>query len=136
MTSSETSSIFGEMIYSYTREQAIQDGVLIPVNDQICREAGIRIPVCVTDHLWSLIEPENLKKMPSQSTEGRLWDLLWLFTISAKQNRGSSRLTYPCRFMIKRNGCPEKIEEFTIVAVCGPGDSGEPVLTLMLPEDD
>ena len=136
MTSSETSSIFGEMIYSYTREQAINDGVLIPVSETICKEAGIRLPVCVTDNLWSLIHPENLNKMPSQSVEGRLWDLLWLFTVSAKQNRGGSRLTYPCRFMIKRNGCPERIEEHTIVAVCGPGDSGEAVLTLMLPEDD
>lgn len=132
----DTTSLYGDIIYSYTREQAINDGVLIPVNDQICREAGIRLPVCVTDHLWTLIHPDNLNKMPSQSVEGRLWDLLWLFTVSAKQNGGSSRLKYPCRFMIKRDGCPEKIEEYTIVAVCGPGDSGEPVLTLMLLEDD
>lgn len=136
MISSETSSIFGEMIYSYSREQAINDGVLIPVDEKICREAGIRLPVCVTAHLWTLIHPDNLRSMPSQSVEGRLWDLLWLFTLSAKQNGSSSRLSYPCRFMIKRNGCPERIEEHTIVAVCGPGDSGEPVITLMLPEDD
>lgn len=132
----ETTSLFGDLIYSYTREQAINDGVLIPVDEQTCREAGIRLPVCVTDHLWSLIEPDTLDTMPGQSVNGRLWDLLWLFRVAAQQNSGTDRLRYICSFWVRKQGCPMRMEEYDIIAVCGPGDSGEPVLTLMLPEDD
>ncbi len=31
---------------------------------------------------------------------------------------------------------PEKQETATLKAMCGPGDNGEPVLTVMLPEED
>ena len=40
-----------EVIYSYTRSDAIRDGVLLEVPDDIVREAGIVYPVAVTDNL-------------------------------------------------------------------------------------
>lgn len=132
------SEIFGEPISVYSRADALRDGVLIEVPADIRREAGILYPVAVTDHLWSYIEPDNLEEMPGQSVSGRLWDLLWMFATTAKMSRGESRIKYRVIFQ-KNVGCyglPPVCETVTVIAVCGPGDYGEPVLTLMLPEDD
>ena len=43
------------VIYSYSRADAIRDGVLIELPDAIVREAGIVFPVAVTDKLWGYI---------------------------------------------------------------------------------
>ena len=45
-TQNETSP-FGEIIYSYTRKQAIADGVQVDVSSA-AKEAGIRFPVFIT----------------------------------------------------------------------------------------
>ena len=44
-------NIFGEIICSYTRAQAIKDGVLIDVSEA-AKEAGFKIPVAMTDTVW------------------------------------------------------------------------------------
>jgi hypothetical protein len=36
---------FGEVIHSYTRSQAVEDGTLILASEQLAREAGFVIPV-------------------------------------------------------------------------------------------
>lgn len=131
-------SPFGEMIYGYSRADALADGVLIAADLKLCQEAGIRLPVAITDHLWSIVNPDNIDTMPGQSVTGRLWDLLWMFRIAVGSGKGhgSDRFTYKVVFLCRREGCPARLEEFEVLAVCGPGDSGEPVLTIMFPEDD
>lgn len=47
-----TDSIFGEVIYSYTRTQAIEDGVLVDVSETAA-ELGFRLPVAVTAAVWT-----------------------------------------------------------------------------------
>ena len=133
------SEMFGEPISVYSRADALRDGVLIAADPDTCREAGILWPVAVTDHLWSsYIEPDNLEEMPGQSVSGRLWDLLWVFTQAAGRSQGESRIKYRVIFQksVGRYGLPPVCETVTVIAACGPGDYGEPVLTLMLPEDD
>ena len=52
MTTNETkNNIFGDVIYQYTRAQAIEDGVLIDVSET-AREAGITFPTAVTAAVW------------------------------------------------------------------------------------
>lgn len=133
-----TASLFGDMIYGYSREQALNDGVLVSLDPKLCHEAGFKFPIAVSDHLWGVINPGNLETMPGQSITGRVWDLLWMFklAISDPKNKGSDRLFYKLILLCRGDGCPARLEEFNILAVCGPGDSGEPVLTLMFPEDD
>ena len=132
------SDMFGEPISVYSRADALRDGVLVEVPADIRREAGILYPVAVTDHLWSYIDPGNLEEMPGQSVDGRLWDLLWMFIQAAGRSRGESRIKYRVIFQknVGRYGLPPFCETVTVIAVCGPGDNGEPVITLMLPEDD
>ena len=130
------SEMFGEPISVYSRADALRDGVLIAADPDTCREAGILWPVAVTDHLWSHIDPGNLEEMPGQSASGRLWDLLWMFATTAKMSRGESRIKFRVSFQMKTGRTRPRVETIMIIGVCGPGDEGEPVITLMLPEDD
>lgn len=133
--SSSFSDFYGDLISLYSREDAIEDGVLIQVSPVICKDAGIVLPVCVTDHLWGeYINPENMDDMPGQSVDGRLWDLLWMFRNAVKTGGGNTdRIKYKILFQMKPAEPPKEIEA---IAVCGPGDRGEPVITIMLPGDD
>lgn len=120
-----------ELIYSYTREQAISDGVLIDVSTQ-ARGAGIKYPVAITARLWhGFISPDEKSVWAGQSRAGRLWDVLVLFALRAKNEKGST-FNYPVRFLVKG----KKHKTVYIKAVCGPGDNAEPVITLMLPDED
>ena len=120
------------LVYSYTRANAIADGVLIDVS-KMAKEAGIKYPTTVTDNLYhSYIVPSlELAKM-GQSIDGRLWDLLMMFHFNARKSN-SDILNYICLFQMKPGS--EAVEK-TIKAHIGPGDTAEPVITLMLPGDD
>jgi type I site-specific restriction endonuclease len=47
MNTNQNQSPFGEVIYSYTRAQAVADGVQVDVS-KVAAEAGIRFPVFLT----------------------------------------------------------------------------------------
>ncbi|MDA3823282.1 MAG: hypothetical protein PF450_11835 [Bacteroidales bacterium] len=121
-----------EIIYSYTREQDLSDGVLIDAS-QMAKEAGIKYPVALTEALWQgyIVPSEELERF-GQSTDGRLWDLLFLFTFYARKV-STPEFQYKCLFLMKPTGTPKTQ---TIKAHIGSGDQGEPVITLMLPEED
>ena len=60
------------VIFSYTRAQAISDGVLIDVTAQ-AREMGFKVPAAITDNLFhTYIEPPAGLEGEGQSVEGRL----------------------------------------------------------------
>jgi len=66
------------IIHSYTRTQAIQDGVLIDLTDW-ARELGFLVPVACTAAVWhTWIVPPADNKLPGQSTRGRAHDMLWI----------------------------------------------------------
>ena len=73
---SET-SIFNEedIISRWTRQDAIDAGEMFVIDPKIAKEAGITIPVVITQGVKALCDvPENLKG--TQDYEGRLWDVL------------------------------------------------------------
>lgn len=123
--------LFGEVIYAYTRKQAIEDGVLIDVT-KTAKEAGTRYPTAITRTVWDeYIEPDEELKKLGQSLEGRLWDTLFMFTVEARKTK-ESILQYQLYFIMP--GGKQKL--VTLKAMCGPGDEGEPVISIMLPEED
>lgn len=134
-----------DIIFRYTRSDALRDGVLVDVSP-IAAEAGIQAPVAVTSALWQeYIEPSNLKDMPGQDVKGRLWDLLWMFSVAARRCRNTHIVFFSVLFeIIREDGMwadlplPARIiqKEVRMKAICGPGDQGEPVITIMLPEED
>jgi len=73
-----------EVISSYTRKQAIDDGVLIDLNQPSTQElvdnAGFRVPVCITRGVYNLVNvPEGLEGL--QDFNGRLWDVLYMASL-------------------------------------------------------
>lgn len=66
------------LVYSYTAKQAVEDGVLIEINPDLCKEAGYRWPVRITQGVSSLVIPTEGEQQQGQSLEGRMWDLLWM----------------------------------------------------------
>ena len=136
MLGSQVESIFGKVIYKYSREQALEDGVLVDVTET-AKQASIRYPTAVTERLWNgYIEPtEKLKEM-GQSIQGRLWDVLYMFAIAGRSTpKGCNELLYSVGFLIENNKS-SKTHVVKIKAVIGPGDTAEPVITLMLEEED
>lgn len=136
--STQAESFFGPVISSYTREQALKDGTLIELPEKLCKEAGVKIPVAVTDTLWAYINPDYLSEMPGQDLTGRLWDTLQMFVLKARKantDRFKFEVTYRVKTFIgyKFGYGPERVK---ILSVIGPGDEGEPVITLMLPGED
>ncbi len=128
-----------ELIYSYSRKDAIEDGVLVDVSET-AKEAGIIFSTAVTDTVWeNYIEwsDEDTKRTKAcQDIDGRLWDVLYMAYYSIKTaNKNNSVLLY------KLNVVPryEKLslpKEVTLKIVCGPGDDLKPVLTIMMPNED
>jgi hypothetical protein len=122
-----------EVICAYTRAQAIEDGVLVDVSET-AREAGIKFPVALTRAVWA-----NYVEVPegvvAQDENGRLWDILWMLRCQIRRSQGDT-----LHFQLYvRNHNRERLplqDLVTLKAVCGPGDSGEPVVTIMLPDED
>ena len=84
---SDAESLFGPVIFAYTRKQAIADGVLVDVTET-AKEAGFQVPVAVTHAVWAeyVAVPEGVE---GQDEAGRLWDVLWMcrFGIAQGENR-------------------------------------------------
>jgi hypothetical protein len=117
-----------DLIFSYTRKQAIEDGVLIDVSE-LAKEAGFKYPVAVTVGVWSewIVPPPNAI---GQDTKGRLWDLLTMLRIAAKKTEGD-RVDFQVIFY---QGNESLVTDF--YALIGPGDDIGPVITVMLPWED
>ena len=62
-----------EIVHSYTRQQAIKDGVLIEGNS-LAKEAGYKVSVAITVGL-DVKYLKNFQGGTGQSREGRLWDV-------------------------------------------------------------
>src|SRR4029077_5729182 len=67
-------SLFGEVIFSYTRAQAIADRVLVDITPTAL-EAGFRFPVAATAALMTAIQMVP-QQYAHQDAEGRLWDVM------------------------------------------------------------
>lgn len=128
-----------DIIFTYTRADALQDGVLVELPGDLCRNAGIIVSVAVTRAIWDeYISPEYLSELADQDVPGRIWDLLWMFSYAARQSRNTSIVFFKTEFVIlddENHACSSRTLA-TFKAICGPGDEGEPVITIMLPEED
>ena len=120
---------FGEVIYSYTRKRALEDGILVDVSS-LAKECGFRYPVAVTARVWhEWVVPRE--EAIGQDATGRLWDLLNILRSEIRKAGQTDRADFRVLF----DQGPEKVYG-QFYALCGPGDSGEPVITVMLPEED
>jgi hypothetical protein len=122
-----------DLIHRYTRADAIRDGVLIDVS-AAARDAGFTFPVALTAAAWSrcvAVPPGVL----CQDEAGRLWDVLTMLRVAAGRPGDDPQ---EVRFAVHvRNDNRERPPQVVrLKAACGPGDDGEPVITILTPDED
>ena len=129
---------FGEVISTYTRAQAIADGVLIDAGS-MAREAGFKWPVALTSAVWadcvSWTEDDS-KQQVHQDQSGRLWDVLYMASHAIRTSKDSGdRLLFQL-YRVPRDGRSTEAVLVTLKLIIGPGNAGEPVITILLPNED
>ncbi len=115
-----TREIFGEPIYSYTRADALRDGVLVDLSER-AKRAGIKYPTACTAGVWALIGtmPESCTAEESV----RLAAVLAALLAAIRQARGTDRVTF-------------QVLGAALWAQCGPGDTAAPCITIMREGED
>ncbi len=118
-----------EVVSTYTREEAQGDGTLVDVTTT-AKEAGFSLHTVVTRNVWErcVAVPEGVV---GQDEQGRLWDVLFV-AHAAVLAQGAQDLV---EFQITVVEDGEGPQVHTLWVHIGPGDQGEPVLTIMFPED-
>lgn len=103
---------------------------------EMAHEAGFRIPVALTRAAWDdcVAWDEGDRR---QDVKGRLWDVLWMASLAARRKSGGDeprRLFSLYRVpMGSQDGLPQRV---ALAIHIGPGDQGEPVITIMQPDED
>ena len=121
------------IIYAYTRKQAVEDGEQVDVSTTAA-EAGIRFPVFLTRRVFDayVTVPPNVT---CQDEAGRLWDILSMLRFAFKRFcNGGNRIAYSL-YVRNDNRRPRLVK---LVASCGAldMDAPEPAITVMLPDED
>jgi hypothetical protein len=131
-----TEEIFGAPMSSYSRLQAIEDGVLVdlmqPGTVELVREAGFKFPLAMTASAFAATVARIGEELPAgQDIQGRLWDVLWMLKCATRRTSSTDRLSFEVRVW---NGCRHEVVR--LWSVCGPGDNEEPVITIILEGED
>src|SRR5512137_2613830 len=123
-----------DVVYQYTRSQAIADGFQIEVT-KTAAEAGIRFPVFITRGVY-----EQCVAVPpgvtGQDEAGRLWDVVWMLRFAIIRSQpGTSRLTVA---LYVRNSDTKPPRLVKLIATAGAVDIDDPApaITVMLPDED
>ena len=118
----ELTEIFGEVISSYTREMALADGVLVDLTTLYPNDTRIyKYPVACSSSVWGLIERAG------GNPGAWVWDLCYMSAKFPTQKLDETSRLF--RLTLGRN-------VHALMIVCGPGDNAEPVMTIMLSEED
>ena len=133
MNTNKQESPFGEVFYSYTRAQAVADGVQVDVS-KVAAEAGIRFPVFLTRTVFDsfVTVPEGVT---GQDEAGRLWDVVWMLRFGIIRSRpGVDRI--PVAFYVRNDNRAARLVK--LIATCGALDIDDPhpAITLMMPDED
>lgn len=120
-----------DVIHAYTRQQAIEDGVLVdlmqPELVELVHNAGFKFPIAMTAEAFGdYVELTPMAKEMCNDIKGRLWDILWMFRQTARKSQGAT-LLFDFYCVTNRR----EPTQCTLKAICGPGDQGEPVITIM-----
>ena len=132
MNTNHTDSPFGPVIYSYTRSQAVADGVQVEVT-KTAKEAGISFPVFLTRTVFDayVAVPPDVQ---GQDEAGRLWDVCWMLRFAILRSRGGNRV--PVALYVRNDNTRAKLVK--LIAQCGPldMDDPQPAITVMMPDED
>ena len=132
-TPASLTEIYGEPIHTYTRAQAIDDGMLVDLMQDamtsVCRQ-HYKFPIACTSAVFDIMQKAVENKKYSNDYAGILHDMLYMSRVYKRQVNAS---TVIFRVIIAGAG---RQRNFDFKLVVGPGDVGEPVITIMLPNED
>lgn len=121
------------VIFSYTRRQAVADGMQFRAPANLAAEAGFRWPVYITSAVY-----EEAIRIPAgveaQDETGRLWDVLWLAALTARAGEGPGPTPFTVNVRNSNEGGPEPLT-FYLQAGAVDIDDPAPCLTIMTQAD-
>lgn len=120
----------GNIVHSYTRRQALADGVLVDVTRQASAAemaGGFLVPVAVTAALWHAIEAIPSSLTGVADVRGRLHDVLWMASLAARRRQSVFDVHLPVAGTRKRT--------HRLRVDIGPDDDGSPCVTIGFPGD-
>jgi len=132
-TQGDRENYFGGVIYTYTRARAVADGVQIDVT-KTAQEAGIKFPMFLTRAVFDayVAVPEGVT---GQDEAGRLWDLVWMARFAILRSHGhTDRL--PVALYVRNDNHRAKLVKLIVVCSALDIDDPQPVLTLMMTDED
>ncbi len=131
-------SPFGDVIFTYTRAQALEDGVLIDAS-ALAQQAGFVLPVAITAQAFADCvawrEADNLAQVHQDET-ARLWDVLFMAAHAARSSSGSGSCTLFELYRVPKDGHSADPAPVRLKLVVGPDDHGGPVATILLDGED
>jgi hypothetical protein len=133
MNMNHNESPFGEVIYAYSRSQAVADGVQVDVS-KVAAEAGIQFPMFLTRAVFDqyvAVPPD----VTGQDEAGRLWDVVWMTRFAILRARpGVDRL--PVGLYVRNDDRTARLVK--LIATCGAldMDDPQPAITVMLVGED
>jgi len=146
-------SIFGKPIHTYSRAQAIEDGVLVDVSEALT-PCPFKYPVAMSraayeatiaaggkwvsqstgkQYLEQLDASEVLELPGGQDVQGRLHDVFTMALNAIRRGTTTDRIWFSVLVDTYGNGRKTKVD---LYSVCGPGDTAAPVITIMLRGED
>ena len=125
-----------DIVYSYTRKQALEDGEQVLLEGELgemarSRPIGYKYPVYLTRSVWALVEMAASNKKHCNDVKGVIWDILWM---SRTYCRPLDPMTTEFRLTITGTG---RRRLHTLIIQCGPTDIDDPApcLTVMHPSE-
>lgn len=123
-----------DLIHRYTRAQAIADGMLVDLTEWASAttgfHGGFRVPVAVTASVWNDLEAIPPRYQGMQDVRGRAHDLLWMASLAVRRGGSKDMLLFQVHLSVGRRTLQ------TYKLMIRPGDSGEPVVTILRPDED
>jgi hypothetical protein len=134
--SPEMKEMFGEVIYAYTRADAIDDGTLVDMTEWASSEkgfiGGFSCPVAITRSVFADLENIPPSKRGYQDVRGRAHDMLWMASLVCRSSRARGKPEILFQMILHVGRKSKKI----LKMVVGAGDDGEQVITIMQRHED
>lgn len=133
LPSGSLADFYGAPIHTYTRAQALEDGVLCDLMQdkmaQVARE-HYKYPIACTSAVFDIMQKAVENTRHCNDYAGILHDMLWMSRVYKRQVNENTVI-----FRVKIAGAGRK-SVFDFKMVCGPSDDGTPCLTIMLTNED
>jgi hypothetical protein len=122
-----------EVISTYTRRQAIEDGVLVDLMQDstlsVCQQ-HYKYPIACTAAVFGIMQRAVENKRHCNDYAGILHDMLWMSTQYFRTVDETTRV-----FQVIIKGAARK-SVYDFKMVCGPSDDGSPCMTIMQENED